>query len=189
MRRHLLILLMALAVPAATAQIANAGDEPYRPDAHIKLCGLSTGCTINPPPHPWKGRNVYNETGRRQTVAVRMQDGEGVRFWIRVENDGTEPDTLVVEGCQGNRRFVVNKVLLGKQKRPHAGTTEVTRQFKRGTLSFSFGPSSEDQRRYFTLNIIAPTTAEGVSYRCRIDVRSQNEPAVVDTVAARMTTY
>jgi hypothetical protein len=189
MRGRLLILLMALAVPAGAAPLADAGERPYRPDAHIKLCGLSTGCTINPLPHPWLGRNVYNQTGRRQTISVRMEDGEGVRFWIRLENDGTEPDTLVVQGCQGNRRFVVNKVLLGKQKRPHAGTTEVTRQFKRGTLSFDFGPASKDQQRIFTLNMIAPTTAEGVSYRCVIDVHSQNDPERIDTVVTRMTTY
>ena len=54
----------------------------YRPDAWIKLCGLSTGCTINPPPHPWHGNNIYNSTAKKQTVSVRMEDGEGVRFWL-----------------------------------------------------------------------------------------------------------
>ena len=49
----------------------------YRPDAWIKLCGLSTGCTINPPPHPWHGNNRYNSTAKKQTVSVRMEDGEG----------------------------------------------------------------------------------------------------------------
>ena len=58
-----------------------------RPDAWIKLCGLSTWCTINGLPHPWKGKNVYNTTGRRQKVAVKMEDGEGVRFWMTFEND------------------------------------------------------------------------------------------------------
>ena len=161
----------------------------YRPDAWIKLCGLSTGCTINPLPHPWRGRNVYNTTGRKQTVAVRMQDGEGVRFWITLENDGALADTLVVQGCQGNRRFVVNHVVLGKHKRPDAGATEITRRFKDGTAEFSFPPSSERRRRVFTLNMLAPTTAEGVSYRCRITVSSQGDPTLKDAVVAKMTTY
>ena len=161
----------------------------YRPDAWIKLCGLSTGCTIDPLPHPWRGRNVYNTTGRKQTVAVRMEDGEGVRFWITLENDGALADTLVVQGCQGNRRFVVNHVVLGKHKRPDAGATEITRKFKDGTAEFSFPPSSERKRRVFTLNILAPTTAEGVSYRCRITVSSQGDPTMKDTVVAKMTTY
>jgi hypothetical protein len=161
----------------------------YRPDAWIKLCGLSTGCTIDPLPHPWRGRNVYNSTGRKQTVAVRMEDGEGVRFWITLENDGALADTLVVQGCQGNRRFVVNHVVLGKHKRPDAGATEITRKFKDGTAEFSFPPSSERKRRVFTLNVLAPTTAEGVSYRCRITVSSQGDPSLEDTVVAKMTTY
>jgi hypothetical protein len=161
----------------------------YQPDAWIKLCGLSTGCVINPLPHPWKGRNVHNTTGTKQTVGVRMQDGEGVRFWILLENDGARADTLVVDGCDGNRRFVVNHVLLGKHKRPNAGATEITRKFKRGTAEFSFPPTTEKKRRVFTLNILAPTTAEGVSYRCRIKVRSEGDSTARDTVIARMTTY
>ena len=43
-------------------------DRSYRPDAWIKLCGLSTGCTIDPPPHPWRGRGVY-----RALVAFRTR--------------------------------------------------------------------------------------------------------------------
>jgi len=200
MRRSILVLVglvcaVAGAVPAAGADVSHGAEarrgvtRDYRPDAWIKLCGLSTGCTIDPLPHPWKGRNVYNDTGARQTVRVRMEDGEGVRFWIALQNDGAQADTLVVQGCQGNRRFVVNKVLLGKQKRPHAGTTEITRQFKNGTASWSFPPSSERTVKYFTLNIIAPTTAEGVSYRCEITVHSEGDPSASDTLATEMTTY
>jgi hypothetical protein len=161
----------------------------YRPDAWIKLCGLSTGCTIDPLPHPWHGNNIYNNAAHRQTIPVRMEDGEGVRFWILLENDGALADTVVVQGCQGTHRFLVNKVLLGKHKRPEAGVTDVTREFKNGTLSFDFGPSSERQHRVFTLNMIAPTTAEGVSYRCPITIHSQADPGLTDTVAVRITTY
>jgi hypothetical protein len=161
----------------------------YRPDAWIKLCGLSTGCTIDPLPHPWHGNDVYNTTGRKQKIAVRMEDGEDVRFWILLQNDGAEDDTIVVQGCQGTRQFVVNKVLLGKHKRPEAGTTDVARRFKNGTLSFDFPPASERKHRVFTLSMIAPTTAEGVSYTCRITIHSQHAPTLKDTVVAKMTTY
>ena len=178
----------AAASPAASPQAALRGAD-YRPDAWIKLCGLSTGCTIDPLPHPWLGRNVINTTGRHQTVHVRMEDGEGVRFWITLENDGALEDTLTVQGCQGNRRFLVNKVLLGKHKRPEAGTTEITGAFKHGTASWDFPPSSDGHHAVFTLNIIAPTTAEGVSYRCEMTVSSAGDPTATDTVVATMTTY
>ena len=50
-------------------------------------------------------------------------------------------------------------------------------------------PWATRRRRVFTLNILAPTTAEGVSYRCRITVSSQGDPSLEDTVVAKMTTY
>jgi hypothetical protein len=202
MRRHTILpaalfisLCSALVALPSLSSGATRGDHAertasYRPDAWIKLCGLSTGCTVGPPPpHPWRGNNVYNTTGRHQTVSVRMEDGEGVRFWIAIENDGTEADTIRVQGCRGNRRFVINAVLVGKYKRPAWRARKVTKAFKAGTLGFSFPPSSTAKRKYLTLNIVAPTTAEGVSYRCPITISSEADPTVKDTVAGKMTTY
>ena len=160
-----------------------------RPDAWIKLCGLSTWCTINGLPHPWKGKNIYNATGRRQKVSVRMEDGEGVRFWMTFENDGVVDDTYTIQGCKGTRRFKVNKVTIGFTKGPKAGTQLINEQFKNGTATFDVGPASSGQKIELTLNIIAPTTAEGVTYRCPVTVTSQNDPTMTDTILARMTTY
>jgi hypothetical protein len=185
-RSAVVSLLVSIALVAGAAP-AFAVD--FQADAWIKLCGLSTGCTIDPLPHPWKGRNVYNTTGAGQTVAVRMEDGEGVRFWITVENDGDQPDTITVDGCRGTRRFKINAVLMGKHKRPTWRARNVTREFRNGTLTFSFPPASEGKRKVFTLNIIAPTTAEGVTYRCPIVVRSAGRWAARDVVVAKMTTY
>ena len=199
--RPLLAIFALLSVAGQTpagAETAESSDRApagmraaadHRPDAWIKLCGLSTGCVIDPPPHPWKGRNVHNATGARQRVSVRMQDGEGVRFWIALENDGALRDELVVQGCRGNRRFLVNKVLLGRHKEPEAGTTPITRAFKDGTASWTFPPTSEPKLSVFTLNIIAPTTAEGATYRCVMTVHSEGDPDAIDTVVATMTTY
>jgi hypothetical protein len=194
MRRRIAPLLAlvvgaSLLTGAAPMGAAPAGGVDFRADAWIKLCGLSTGCTIDPLPHPWKGRDVINTTGARQTIAVRMEDGEGVRFWITVENDGEQPDTLTVDGCRGTRRFVVNSVLMGKHKRPDWRARNVTERFRDGTLAFDFPPASEGKKKVFTLNIIAPTHAEGVSYRCEITLRSAGRWAARDTVVAIMTTY
>ncbi len=171
---------------AVTAHFARS----YRPDAWIKLCGLSTGCVIGPPPpHPWRGNDVYNTTGFKQKVAVRMEDGEGVRFWIVVQNDGARGDSLLVQGCKGTPRFVINAVLLGKQTRPNWQAVNITKKFKNGTARFSFPPTSTKKNVVFTLNIVAPTTAEGVTYRCPITISSAARPALKDTVVAIMTTY
>lgn len=164
-------------------------DRSYRPDAWIKLCGLSDGCTINPLPHPWKGRDIYNDTGTRQRISVRMEDGEGVRYWMIFENDGVLADTLIIDGCAGTPKFKVNKVQIGFYKRPQAGVTLITEQFKNGTAKFDVGPDADNDRIKLTLNIVAPTTAEGVTYHCPITVRSQGDPDAVDTLDTVMTTY
>jgi len=159
------------------------------PDAWIKLCGLSTGCTIDPLPHPWLGDGVYNTTGARQKIAVRMEDGEDVRFWITLQNDAEAEDTFVVHGCRGNARFVIIAVKVGLLKRPDWRPEDVTRGFKNGTATFTLPPASEGKRVHLTLAFIAPTTAEGVTYRCPITVSSQTDPKVSDTIVAIMTTY
>jgi hypothetical protein len=162
----------------------------YRPDAWIKLCGLSTGCTVGPPPpHPWHGNHVYNTTGARQKVAVRMEDGEGVRFWLRLENDGAAPDTLRIEGCKGNPRFVINAVLIGWAKRPDWKLRNITAGFRAGTATLKVPPASTHGFKKLTVNIVAPTTAEGISYACPITIVSKGDPSKKDTVVGRMTTY
>jgi hypothetical protein len=179
------ICVCVLALGPATTGSATAPD--YRPDGWIKLCGLSNGCKVGPkPPHPWHGNNVYNTTAAKQTIKVRMEDGEGARFWLTFQNDGAKADTLRVQGCKGTRRFVVNKVQLGKHKNPSWKSTKVTTPFKKGTLKFALGPGESS---VITLNIIAPTTKEGITYRCPVTVSSTSDPSLKDTVAAQMTTY
>lgn len=160
-----------------------------RPDAWIKLCGLSTWCTINGGNHPWKGKDVYNTTGRRQRIGVKMEDGEGVRFWMTFENDGILADTFTLQGCKGTKRFKVNKVTIGFTKGPKAGTELINEEFKNGTATWDFGPAADGDKVEITLNIIAPTTAEGVTYLCPMTITSQNDPTMQDTVVAKMTTY
>lgn len=195
--RVLLTCLSVVVASLASVPRGAAGDlssvdratRPFRPDAWITLCGLSTGCTIDPPPHPWRGNDVYNRTGYRQSWSVRMQDGEGVRFWLRLQNDGSSADTLRVLGCKGTDRFTVNAVLIGKHKRPDWRAENITRQFKKGTATFAFPPASELKKVFLTVNVIAPTPAEGVSYDCPITIASEGNPDRTDTVVATMTTY
>lgn len=195
-RGPLAIILVAFVVVAPlvageTARSSAANDvvrgraEPYRADGWIKLCGLSLGCRIDPPPHPWLGRNIYNATGRRQTVSVNINEGEGVRFWITVQNDGTEADTIRVRGCRGNRTFEVNRVLRGKHKRQDPRAPDLTRKYRRGTLRFDLGAGD---KVVFTLNIITHFN-KGLTYRCRTELHPERDPTLEDVVVAKMTTY
>lgn len=185
-RRTMLVIVAVAALLLSTpAAAVEGGDSSFRADGWIKLCGLSTGCTIDPLPHPWLGRDVYNTTGRRQTVAVDINEGEGVRFWITVENDGTEADTLQVQGCQGTSTFEVNRVVLGKRKRPDASATDVTRKYKRGDLTFELDAGDQT---VFTLNIVTHDE-KGKTYDCLTTIRSLGDTGSSDVVVAEMTTY
>lgn len=173
---------------ADSAGLRGTGAPPdYQPDAWIKLCGLSTGCVIDPLPHPWHGKDVHNSSGVHQKVSVKIDDGEGVRFWILIQNDGVFNDTFTLHGCKGNPRFRINAVLIGKVKAPGFGPTVITKQFKRGTYTFDFPGSSSKKNVVFTLNIVTKTP--GLTYRCPITVVSGGPTPVKDTVLAVMTTY
>jgi hypothetical protein len=173
----------------AAATVRATFRTAYRPDAWIKLCGLSTGCTIDPPPHPWRGNDLYNATGARQKVAVRLDNGEGVRFWLTLQNDGARGDTFVVDGCAGTRNFVVNTVLVGLYKRPDWRAEKITKEFRAGTAEFRFPPWTEGKKVYLTLNMISSDFSVGDSYRCPITLYAKSRPAAKDTVLAVMSAY
>ncbi len=176
----LLLFVVATAVPSARAL------EPTdQPDGWIKLCGINIGCEIDPPPHPWRGKDVYNTTGRRQTVRVDLNDGQGVRFWIVVQSDGAAADAFTVQGCSGNRVFEVNRVLLGRHKRQDPLAEDLKRRYIRGTLRFDLDAG---EKVVFTLNMLS-NAIEGRAYRCRTELTSANDPDARDVVVARMTTY
>jgi hypothetical protein len=191
------LLLTAFAVPETVdadershaTGVAPAGRTgSLRPDEWIKLCGLSTGCTIHPSgvTRHWLGNGVYNRTGRMQQIAVEIDDGEDARWWIMVENDGADTDTLVVDGsrCRGTRVFEVRHVLLGKQDRPSSAATDVTRKFKQGTLTFDLDAG---ESKVFTVLVV--THEPGVTYVCPITTHSENDSTLLDTVVAKMTTF
>jgi len=173
----------------ASATVRATFRRSYRPDAWIKLCGLSTGCTIDPLPHPWRGNDIYNGTGARQKVAVRLDNGEGVRFWLALQNDGARGDTFVVDGCTGTRNFRINAVLVGLHKRPDWRAKKITKQFKAGTAEFQFPPWSQGKKVYLTLNMVSSDFSVGDRYRCPITVYSASRPAAKDTVLAVMSAY
>ena len=184
-KRTVLVLVVAALCAPMLVTSAGATSARYRPDAVIKLCGQSEGCTINPPPHPWRGNDIYNTTARHQTIRQRLDNGEGVRFWILFQNDGTRKDTYSLHGCKGTKNFVINAVLVGKYKYPQgAGVTHITQEFIDNSWTFTLAPGKHIA---ITLNIV--TVNAGFTYRCPVTITSQGNSTKKDTVAAVMTTF
>jgi hypothetical protein len=189
--------LTSVVLATAAAQAAGTGgpgpiDAPlgptgasFQPDGWIKLCGQSLGCVIDPLPHPTRGRDIYNTSGRNQTEVDDINEGEGIRYWITIQNDGTATDTFSVQGCRGNRTYEINKVLRGKHKRQDPSAEDLTSRYMRGTLTFELDPG---QKVVFTVNIITHFN-KNVTYRCVTAFQSANDQSARDVVVAEMTTF
>ena len=164
---------------------AGASAPAYRPDAWIKLCGVNTGCAIDPLPHPWHGKNVYNTTAWHQTARERLDNGRGVRYWIMFQNDGTQSDTFLVHGCKGTKNFQILAVIVGEYKYPvGAGSTHITQEFIDNTATFTVAPGKHVA---ITLNIL--THDPNLTYRCAVTITSSGDPTLKDTVAAVTTSF
>ncbi len=187
-RRSLFVVLAILVWAPTTMSVSSAAAaKPYRPDAWIKLCGQSTGCTIDPLPHPWLGKDVYNTTGYHQTHRDRIDNGEGIRYWLTFQNDGTQADTFRVNGCRGTKNFRILAVIIGRYKVPvGAGSIHITDAFRNDTATFDLAP---DERVTITLNFITGDQSVGLTYRCPVTIISQGDPTKKDTVAAEMTSF
>ncbi|MEA2579879.1 MAG: hypothetical protein QOE83_771 [Actinomycetota bacterium] len=181
-----IVLLASLAAFPGFAHADPGRADSYRPDAWIKLCGAGDTCK-HAPPHPYKGEDVFNTTGVHQAAAAGMEEGNNIRFWILLENDGTLDDTFTVRGCSGNGAFVISAVSIGalKEAKP---APHITKAFKQGTATFTFPPSSESHDVILTLNILAKTTIPGVRYTCPILITSSGDPSLKDKVLAKMVT-
>lgn len=186
MKRALATLLIVAALPQMLVVPSGAASAPrYRPDAFIKLCGVNSGCLIDPLPHPWLGNNIYNTTGYHQKIHHRLNNGRGIRFWITFQNDGTETDTYSLDGCTGNKNFKILQVLIGKWKVPIGIATEhIDYRFKHDTWTFSLKPGAQIA---ITLNFL--TDNPNLTYRCPMTMTSQGDPTKQDTVVAITTTY
>jgi len=184
-RTLLLLVVVGLAAQAFVVPSASAGSPPYRPDAWIKLCGQSTGCTINPPPHPWKGNNIYNSNAKGQTIYQRIDNGEGVWYWLTFQNDGTTKDTFDLTGCTGNKNFQILRVLIGKYKVPvGVSAVHITRQFIHSNYKFVLDAGAHVA---ITLNMV--TVKPNLHYRCPVTITSEGDSSKSDTVAVKITSF
>jgi hypothetical protein len=91
-----------------TATIPGAGSGAVRPDGMIRLPGTS-----------YRGKNIFNLTGFRQTRMARLRRGHTRRFFIEIRNTGRVPTRYGVRGPRSSPRFAVlyrfdHRVVTGK---------------------------------------------------------------------------
>lgn len=90
-----------------------------RPDAKIRMRGMSA----------FKGDNIYRAIhqakGQTVTTSFKKERTKKRVFYIALQNDGNAPDSLVVKGSRGNKRFPVKYIL---------GGLDVTSEVKKGNF-------------------------------------------------------
>lgn len=79
---------------ATCAAAGPLGEQ--RPDALVQRIG-----------HPYRGDAVHGTDGTGQTAGATVAPGHAVSFYVRIENDGSAVDDLVVRGQGSNGRFRV----------------------------------------------------------------------------------
>jgi hypothetical protein len=175
---------------AAIASVAVAGSSgaapAHQPDAWLKLCGPTNTCVLQPW-HPWIGNDIYSGTGNGERLQAGVEEGNMIRFWVAIQNDGSSSETFKVKSCSGTSAFPLKSVNVGPY-RAFTSEKNVTTQVKSGTARFSFPPSSVDKTVIVTLTFLAATSSKGTTYSCPVTVSSVGHAAAKDTVVAKMVT-
>jgi hypothetical protein len=180
------IVLSLSAVIAITEGGTSGAAGSHRPDAWVKLCGATNTCIVDVW-QPWHGENVYNATGNGQKIVGGVEEGNMIRFWILIENDGAAGDTLHVKGCSGTSTFPLLDANTGAW-RAYTNKANVTSAFKSGALKFSFPSAATEKEVIVTLTFRADTGTRGLTYSCPVTVSSGAQRAIKDRVVAKMIT-
>jgi hypothetical protein len=141
---------------------------PFRPDASIRRG--ATGRLV--------GNDVYNSSGAGQERVARIRPGDEVNYYVRVDNDGTVDDTIVLHGTTGDEQFGV---------RYFHGRREVSGMVKAGTYRLT--DLAPGEQRTLRIAVRARRTAlPGATNVLRFTATSAGDGAVADTVVARTKT-
>ena len=155
----------ATAQEAAPARESDPCTEPCRrPDARIRRANERVAI----------GNGIYNWDGLGQTRVAVIGRGTTTRFVVRLENDGSVPDDLVVQGARNTRHFGIRYFVEGRQ---------VSARVRAGVLRFNaVGPG---RHRALTVEVKAKRSAPLRSrVIARVAVRSDTQPGQRDRVKA-----
>ena len=162
-----LVLLPMVASAQSPLPAQGPGDcvDPcHRPDGQIRRRDTPT----------LVGDDIYNLDSLGQTQVAVIPTGSVARFVVRFENDGSDPDTFVVQGSRSPRHFVIDYFVNG---------VRVSGAVRNGT--HRFGPIGPGGFRIMTIEIRARNAAPvGSKAIARLALRSADEAGRHDRVKA-----
>jgi uncharacterized delta-60 repeat protein len=146
----------------AAVRYATAG---YRPDAMLRKGNQGT----------YAGDDVYDLTAKGQTVIATTKRLRTANFSIKLQDDGTGPDSLTVHGCGSANGFGVRYL---------DGATDVTSEVTAGT--YVRGPLSVGASTSLTLLVKVGKAAVGRTLTCKLAASSQAAGTERDVIAAKV---
>ena len=141
----------------------------YQPDNRIRNAG--EGAYI--------GNSVYNTDGSSQTKAQAVNNNVTATYEIRIENDGSEPDSFTVTGTAGDASWTVNYF------DALAGGTDITAQVTGG--GWSTGTRPPDSSRKIRVEVTPSGLAGGSSKEVLVTSTSNVDNSKKDAVKATTT--
>jgi hypothetical protein len=166
----------AFVMGTSEAEVASAAAaqrdqiNPYRPDALIRRAGA----------RHYVGGDVLDGTGARQTVTRRVRRGHGTSFVVRVENDGSVPDSYAIKGVRSGHGVSV-RYFAGAR-----GHKEITRAVRRGRYRLT--NLAPGQARVVRVVVTVTGHLRRAGRALPVRVRSLQDAGRVDTVRARVRT-
>jgi hypothetical protein len=146
----------------------GSGPGHFRPDNLIRNAKKGSR---------WFGEGIFNGTGRHQRVHVFEHAGQTKSFLIRVENDGSSVDTIVVGGRGLQHGFRVVKYTLGKRNITRAVVGH----------GYAFKHMAPGSQRTIKLTITSFRHAGAAFRTWQVLSRSTGNPFKRDAVAATIT--
>ena len=133
------------ATPPSNTAVSTVSSKPA-PEVPATTLS-STDALIAPAPgEPFKGGNIYNGRGLRETLATTAPIGGTHTFVIRIQNDGSNRDTFVVDSTRDVHGFSLTF---------RSGGVNVTARMLAGTYRI------EDLRPGRSVSITAKVTVWG----------------------------
>jgi len=156
-----MLIVLALGLPVGVAP-AQEGAPSYRPDALLRR--YSEANTV--------GGDIYNRDSAGQTRVSFVTANGRTRFVVRVENDGTEVDDLVLRGARNTDEFWI---------RYFVGSQEVSARVRAGVFRFRAVPPGA--HRALVVEVTARAAAR-VDDRviARVALRSGADATLLDRV-------
>jgi hypothetical protein len=158
------VFLDNLTLSEAAAGACVPGAFPHQPDAQIKQ---GTGA--------YKGDNVYNNTGKNQTITKTVQHGNQKTFNVKIQNDGLQSDSFTVSGCDSSTGFTVTY---------KKGTTVITADVVAGT--YLIGPLDPGLTKTIKVTIAVKASGKGKTKSCKVKATSQADTTRSDAVVAKV---